>query len=206
MIGLGIGGSRLKPLFLIVGFILGFSIVGLPVLSSGNFLGLENLFIRLIAGNIILFAGLSRLIRQTFSKHRHTDACKTTPKLGWHKPGLHIFRGLIAGLALGAVWTPCAGPVLMTAMTVSSIPGWTALATSLLFAVYALGVVIPILLIIFVLGQYLSKMCESEKPAQAVFFFFGICTVAVGFLFIVGLDLAVQAYLFPVLPFSFLAI
>jgi cytochrome c-type biogenesis protein len=55
------------------------------------------------------------------------------------------FRPLVVGVAFGAAWTPCVGPLLGAALTVAARSGQAGRGALLLFA-YALGIGVPFLL------------------------------------------------------------
>lgn len=58
------------------------------------------------------------------------------------RPGAGPWRGLVAGVVVGAAWTPCAGPLLGAALVAAASTGGAALGAGLL-GVYAVGVCVP---------------------------------------------------------------
>ena len=67
--------------------------------------------------------------------------------------------GFVLGMTLGAVWTPCAGPVLGSILTVVATShqlGWSAM----LLLAYAVGSGIPMLAIAYG-GQYVTTRVRS---------------------------------------------
>lgn len=69
------------------------------------------------------------------------------------------FAGFVLGTTLGLVWTPCAGPVLGSILTVVATSKDTAWA-SVLLVVYAIGAAIPMLAIAYG-GQAVTSRVRS---------------------------------------------
>jgi cytochrome c biogenesis protein CcdA len=72
-----------------------------------------------------------------------------------HGDGAGSTGGFVLGMSLGAVWTPCAGPVLASILVLvvkAQDPGWSAL----LLALYSIGAAVPMLAIIYG-GNYVTQ-------------------------------------------------
>jgi cytochrome c-type biogenesis protein len=124
-------------------FLLGVSMVFISLGVLGGFIG-NILFdfgeiLRLVAGVFLLLFGLLmlRLIPLPFLQ-RDLRAHLS------HKPAGYAGSTLV-GLAFGAGWTPCIGPVLASIITIASARG-SALQGGILLAVYSLGFALPFLL------------------------------------------------------------
>jgi hypothetical protein len=76
-----------------------------------------------------------------------------------------LLGGFILGTTLGLVWTPCAGPVLGSILTVIATSKDTAWA-SLLLVIYAIGAAIPMLIIAYG-GQAITTRVRSLRPHRA---------------------------------------
>jgi cytochrome c-type biogenesis protein len=160
-------------------FVAGFSVVFVALGASASMLGvflqLHRLFLRHVAGAmIVLFglhtAGLLRLSWLYRERRAHIDP--TT--------GAGLGRSGLLGLAFGAGWTPCIGPVLGSILLVAS--NTTTLGHGvLLLAVYSLGLGIPFLLAaLFVEG--------FARQARRVRRYFSVINaVAGGLLVLMGL-------------------
>jgi cytochrome c-type biogenesis protein len=123
-------------------FILGFTVVF--VLFSILFTGPLLLFpqaarvINLLSGAIILLFGLNMLFdfipSLNYEKRFH-------PK----RPPRHLLDSLVAGLAFGAGWSPCIGPILGSILLLAGHSG--TLGRSILYlSAYSLGLALPFLL------------------------------------------------------------
>ena len=152
-------------------FVAGFSIVFVALGASASMLGvflqLHRLFLRHVAGAmIVLFglhtAGLLRLSWLYRERRAHIDP--TT--------GAGLGRSGLLGLAFGAGWSPCIGPMLGTILVLAS--NTTTLGHGvLLLVVYSLGLGIPFLLAaLFVQG--------FARQARRVRRYFSVINVVAG--------------------------
>jgi cytochrome c-type biogenesis protein len=160
-------------------FVAGFSVVFVALGASASMLGvflqLHRLFLRHVAGAmIVLFglhtAGLLRLSWLYRERRAHIDP--TT--------GAGLGRSGLLGLAFGAGWSPCIGPMLGSILFLAS--NATTLGHGvLLLIVYSLGLGIPFLLAaLFVQG--------FARQARRVRRFFSVINVfAGGLLVLMGL-------------------
>lgn len=82
-------------------------------------------------------------------------------------------RGFVAGVAVGASWTPCVGPLLGAALTVAASSGG-ATDGAVLLCSYALGIALPFLIAALVMdswpqiGQRLARHGVALRRASGV--------------------------------------
>ncbi|HEY6795782.1 MAG TPA: cytochrome c biogenesis CcdA family protein [Kineosporiaceae bacterium] len=89
-----------------------------------------------ITGSLVVVLGLMLLVPLPIALTRTFRAVRAAPPVG------SVWRPLVLGVAFGAAWTPCAGPLLGAAvLTAASSAG--ALSGAVLLAAYALGVAAP---------------------------------------------------------------
>ena len=160
-------------------FVAGFSVVFVALGASASMLGvflqLHRLFLRHVAGAmIVLFglhtAGLLRLSWLYRERRAHVDPTA----------GAGLGRSGLLGLAFGAGWSPCIGPMLGSILFLAS--NTTTLGHGvLLLVVYSLGLGIPFLLAaLFVQG--------FARQARRVRRYFSVINaVAGGLLVLMGL-------------------
>ena len=107
-------GSRLGPLMLAVGLTLSFAIVGVGVTAFGHLAGIDEGVINRAAAVVMVVFGLILLIPRT----QALLARVASPMASRANAGIDRVQGagaagqLAAGVLLGAVWSPCIGPVL----------------------------------------------------------------------------------------------
>ncbi len=109
-----------------------------------------------------------------------------------------IAGGLLTGLGLGLVWTPCAGPILgaITSLAVTTPGSWSTLA---LVIAYALGAGLP-LLAIAQGGRKLMTRLRMRSTAGWATRAFGALVIATAGLMAVGADAAISTQLTNILP------
>ena len=147
--------SKARPLLIALGFVTSFSGVAIIFGAVTQVLGVDQNLLRALAVPILICFGLLMLWPQPFEwlgaqarsviGHRDRQANQT--------PGGNV-GGFFLGTTLGLVWTPCAGPVLGTILTIiatSQHLRWEAL----LLVAYAVGAAVPMLAIAYG-GQFVT--------------------------------------------------
>ncbi|MBH5369304.1 cytochrome c biogenesis CcdA family protein [Bradyrhizobium glycinis] len=149
LLGASIGrAGHLRPAMIALGFVVSFSVVALALGAITRAFDFDPNVLREAAAVLLLGFGLLMLWPAPFEwlsiringwlDLGNTGAMQRDGALG----------GLILGTTLGLVWTPCAGPVLgsiLTLVATSRNLGW---ASTLLVA-YAIGAAIPMLAIAY---------------------------------------------------------
>ena len=132
-------------------FVLGFSLVFILMGASASFLGslmykYKNL-IRIIGGVFIIILGihLTGLIR--------IPGLDFEKRIAIEKKPIHFFGTLIIGMAFGAGWSPCIGPLLGSILIIAGSQETVWQGVSLL-AVYSAGLALP-----FIALSILSISC-----------------------------------------------
>ncbi|TWT04032.1 cytochrome c biogenesis CcdA family protein [Reyranella sp. CPCC 100927] len=180
ILGGSIGQSRrTRPLFIAAGFALAFSLVALVFGAAADALGLDQEILRTIA--IVMLTGFGLLMVWSYPftwlmaflggplGRAHAVAART---------GSGNLGGLVLGATLGVLWTPCAGPVLASILTLIATSTDLARAAVLLCA-YAIGASIPLLGIAYG-GQYVStRVRVVARHAHRVQQAFGVLVILV---------------------------
>ena len=127
-----------------IAYIIGFSIIFILMGASASYLG-KTIFkykdiIRWAGGVLIILFGihLTGIIR--FTK---LDIEK---RIHFKQKPLHLFGNVLVGMAFGAGWSPCIGPLLGSILVLASNQN-TILKGILLLAIYSAGLAIPFLII-----------------------------------------------------------
>ena len=125
-------------------FVLGFATVFASFGAAAGLLGsslhdFQN-GVERVGGVLITIMGLALLgvIRGPFSRERRLVSRLPGTALG-------SFRPFVVGVAFGAAWSPCVGPLLAAALTVAARSGQAGRGAVLLLA-YAFGIGVPFLL------------------------------------------------------------
>ena len=158
ILGASIGKrSALRPLMIVLGFVLTFSLVTLIFSAFTRLVGLSALDLRYLAAVLIGIFGLAMIWPRPFES-LFARLSAVLPQQSATESQGHL-GALMLGAGLGLVWAPCAGPVLASILVfVATSPDWT--TAGLLLLVYSLGAGIPMLLIAYG-GQYASQRVRA---------------------------------------------
>lgn len=141
--------DRARPVFIIIGFVLSFVAVALLFGASTRVLGLTPESVRaaaacgmLLAGVLMVWPSLGERVMAPLG--RISDLAQ-----GWGGQATHTpLGGLLLGASLGALWTPCAGPVLASVLALVASQASTQQTAPLLLS-YAAGAGLPMLAIAY---------------------------------------------------------
>lgn len=169
--------DRTRPVFIALGFALAFSAVGLLFGSVSRVLGLSQESLRDFAASMLLLFGVLMIWRMPFDwlAVRMNGLLNRVNAVG-DKAGAGKLGGLVLGLTLGALWTPCAGPVLGSILTlVATTPDIG--NAGLLLACYSLGAALPMMAIAYG-GQYVTtRVRQFAHRARGMQQAFGILVI-----------------------------
>jgi cytochrome c-type biogenesis protein len=146
LLGASVGHrNRLRPAMIAAGFVVSFSAVALVLNAVAEVLDFDPATLHSAAAILLVGFGLLMIWPAPF-------AWLSTRLHGWIDRGSAegtvagegALGGFVLGTTLGLVWTPCAGPVLgsiLTLVATAKDVGWA----SLLLVTYALGAALPML-------------------------------------------------------------
>jgi cytochrome c biogenesis protein CcdA/thiol-disulfide isomerase/thioredoxin len=135
-LGAGATGGRRRPLGIVTGLALSFTFVTVAFVYVIHWLGLPDDLLRNIAiAGLILF-GIA-LVVPKLGDRLEAWLSRIVPQGAGRRGGEGFGSGLLVGFGLGAVYTPCAGPILAGVITLSASQSFTAgrLATALAYGV-----------------------------------------------------------------------
>ena len=141
--------SRSRPAFIALGFVLAFSGFALLFGLFATVLGLAQDTLRNAAIVLLLVFGVLMLWERPFAllAVRLGGVANAASEVG-RRAGSDNAGGLLLGMTMGAVWTPCAGPVLGSILTLVATANDLGRAALLLLS-YAIGAGIPMLVIAY---------------------------------------------------------
>lgn len=185
---------RARPILIVLGFVLSFSIFAIIFSIFGNLLGISANAFRTIAAIMIGLFGIMMLfpvIQQSIFKKLNPLIQHVSPNRDVGDAGL--WSGFILGLSLGLVWSPCAGPVLGSILTL--IVTQQNLARSLfLLAAYALGAGIPMLIIAYGGQSIIARVHSLSKYTETIQRVFGVMIILVSIGLLTGMDRTIQVW------------
>ena len=203
LLGTSGGRSRWRPVAIIAGFIGSFTIIGAALATAGTFLGVSNDALRLLASVLLMLFGAALFFESAYERF----AARIQPylaKLGGGVAGASPARtdalsGILVGLSLGLVWSPCAGPILGVILTLAARTR-DYLTTALLFFAYALGAGIPMLGIAYGSHRLQEKLRSAGRVQPVLNKIFGALIIVFAIAILTGYDLVAQAWLVERLP------
>lgn len=171
-----------------IAFLLGVSAVfisfGIVGGLIGDFLFTFDTALRLIAGIFLIFFGLLMLhlipipfLQRDLRAHLS------------NKPSGYLGSGLV-GLAFGAGWSPCIGPILAGIITIASAQG-SAVQGGILLAIYSLGFAIPFL----IAAQFLPLVRKLNRYVGIIEKVGGVLLIIVGVILLTGSVNGLSGYL-----------
>ena len=181
--------NRLRPVMIVLGLALSFALItlfGTLLLAALHlptsllrWLGLAAL---VLVGLAMLIPSLEQLLERAFARipQRHVAA-----------KGSGAASGFVLGLALGAVFVPCAGPVL-AAIAVAGATGTIGTETVLLTAAFAVGVSIPLLIVALAGNRINSRVRGLQRRQRLVRGVAGVLVIALAIALTFDLTGAIQ--------------
>jgi cytochrome c-type biogenesis protein len=142
------GTALLHALWFVAGFALIFVALGASASALGALLTVSQHWIARGGGVLVILFGLYLLgiLRPAFlMRERRVHLAR--------KPAGYLGSS-VAGIAFGAAWTPCIGPILGAILTLAATRSSLAQGTALL-GVYTLGLALPFLLTALALDRFL---------------------------------------------------
>ncbi len=167
----------LSTLFYVAGFSFIFILFGASASFLGGFVNQYSWVIRYLGGGIILIfgfhlLGLINIKGFNFEKRIHVK-----------KKPLHLMGTFVIGMAFGAGWSPCIGPMLGSILIVAGNQD-TIIKGILLLSVYSAGLAIPFLLMSFFINSILEIMKRATKFIGVFNKVSGILLIVIGLLLI----------------------
>ena len=179
------GVSRLalvNGLLFVAGFTSVFMMLGASATAVGSLFGQYGDWISRIGGVIVLVLGLHVL-----GLLRVPGLDRDTRLLGKLSGGRRLGRAgtFLVGMAFGAGWTPCIGPVLAGILALAATTGSLSEGMALL-AVYSAGLAVPFMLATLALGRFLTASRRFRRAMPWVERASGALLVVVALLLLTG--------------------
>ncbi len=169
----------LSVLFFILGFSAIFIALGASATLVGKFLAKHIRWLEIIGGLVIILMGLhfAGILRLRFLDRERAIHLEKKP--------FGLLGTFIVGMAFGAGWTPCVGPILgsilMLAATTQSVVKGT-----MLLAVYSIGLGLPFLAAGILIHRFFEAFRSIRKYFRAIAIGGGILLIIVGVALLTG--------------------
>ena len=172
-------------------FVLGFAVVFAAFGAAAGLLGSSlhhvQTLVERVGGVIVAVMGLALLgvLRGPFARER-----RLVPRI----PGGGPVRPFVVGVAFGAAWSPCVGPLLAAALTLAARSGQAGRGTLLLLA-YAFGIGVPFLLAALGLASFPGIAGWLQRMGPTIERVAGVLLVTLGVLLATGAYASLTSYL-----------
>lgn len=192
--------SRTRPLFITLGFVLTFAVLGLSLNFIIQNLGLSPNALRNGAAVVLAIFALFMIYPAPFEKlSQHFFGLINRANQAGQSAGKGNWGGFLIGVVIGIVWAPCAGPILGTILTLVAQEQDLARAGILLVA-YSVGAGLPMLAIAYG-GQALTTRVKAiAQYARLLERIFGIIILLLAIAIYFQYDTLLQAKLLEVIP------
>jgi cytochrome c biogenesis protein CcdA len=186
-----------RPLFIVLGFVISFSAFVVLLSAFGYLIPVSANALRTIAAILIALFGVSMLFPKlqalVFARFG-----RLAPKISSAGP----WSGFLLGATLGLVWTPCAGPVLGSVLTLIASNRNISQAAGLLLA-YAIGAGAPMLLVAYGGAAAVTRVRAISRYTEIIQRVFGVLIILTALGIYLGYDQTFQTYLLTNFPWLF---
>lgn len=195
------GGSRKKSLGITLGIVTSFGAITLTLSYIVSIFKFDPDILRFGSAMVIAFLGLVLFVPY-ISRILETQVSRFSGRFGMQKTSSAeqgFGSGLFVGLALGIVWTPCAGPILATVATLAGTRAVN-LGIVLVTIVYLVGIAIPLFFFSIGSAKFFSKFTFVNKYTGRVQQVFGLILILMAVLIFTNLDKTISAVLLSRFP------
>lgn len=191
-------GGKKRPLGVVAGFILSFTFFTLFLSLIVKSLGVSADVLRSFSIVVILLFGLGLLLPnfQKILERFFTIFSKFSPKL---KEDSGFWGGVVVGVAIGLVWTPCVGPILASVISLAITGSVSGQAIVITFA-YSLGTAIPMLAIVYGGKNLLNRVPWLTQNTLKIQMAFGFLMILTTLAIFFNLDRRFQTYILDKFP------
>lgn len=190
--------NRSKPLYIITGLTLTFTLMGGIFTALGIATGLTGTLLRNLFILILLLFGLTLLVPHLKTRYTHlTSQLTTLTPLPINTNTPH--GAFLLGTALGIAWIPCIGPILGPVLALAATQQ-TMIHGTLLLATYSLGTAIPLLTLAYTGKTLTTKHTTLKTKTPLIEKTAGLILTATAIAMILGLDQKLQTLLLPYTP------
>ncbi len=190
--------GRLRPWGIITGVILSFSVFTLALSWAVQQLGLSPNFSRNFGIGLLALIGILFLVPRWMSLIESWMSARLA-RSGQPTVRHGFGGGLLLGLGLGAVWTPCAGPILASVVAAAQTGAVTSQTVAITIA-YAVGAALPMGLIAGLGQRMMVRVRWLGQRTGTIQKLFGVVLLIVAVMMITNTDRRLQSWIISVTP------
>ena len=191
-------GGKSRPYGVITGFILSFSVFTLALSSLVQALNISPDVLRIVAVVLIVLFGLIMIVPR-LRLGFESIVSRFAGKGQMRKQSSGFTGGLLVGLGLGLVWTPCVGPIMASVISLAFTQSVDGGAVFIVLS-YSIGTAIPMLGVMLGGRRLLEHVPSLSRNTAKIQRLFGILMVLVGVSIGFGWDRQFQGAVLRVFP------
>lgn len=177
-------------IFFVLGISAAFFLLGISFSALGTFFQTNKVIFTRIGGVLIILLGLFQMGVFDFSFLQRERKIH----LSFAGRQMNPFLAFVMGFTFSFAWTPCVGPALSSVLILAS-SAKSALTGNLLVLVYALGFVIPFLLVGLFTTQVLNFLKGKQKFLKYTIKIGGALLIVIGVMTFTGWMNGISGYL-----------
>lgn len=192
--------ERRRPLGITLGIMLSFTVFTLTLPTLARLLHFDANILRILAVIVIALLGLTMLIPALSIRFEQLLSGLTSrfrQRIPGRKSG--FWPGLVTGLSLGIVWTPCAGPVF-TAVAVLASTGHVTIDVFFVTFFYVFGIGMPLFVIATGGQRFMARVKGITKYTVHIQRVFGVIMILAAFAIYTNYDQTLQLQLLNTFP------
>jgi len=197
----GVGGGKARPFGVLAGFVVSFTAFTLALSAIVQALGIPVDALRIVAVVLIILFGVVMLVpwltlrfEMLTSRIGRRSGSAVDPR---KRNG--FWSGVVVGLSLGLIWTPCVGPIMASVISLALTQHVDGGSVSITLA-YTLGTSIPMLGVMLGGRALLNKVPALTKNAAGIQKVFGALMIVIGVAIGFGWDRQFQTFVLRTLP------
>src|SRR5208337_1498654 len=197
----GVGGGKARPFGVLAGFVVSFTAFTLALSAIVQALGIPVDALRIVAVVLIILFGVVMLVpwlRNRFELLTSRIARRSGTAPGPQKRN-GFWSGVLVGLSLGLIWTPCVGPIMASVISLALTQHVDGGSVSITLA-YTLGTSIPMLGVMLGGRALLNKVPALTRNAGNIQKVFGALMIVIGVAIGLGWDRQFQTFILRALP------
>ena len=193
-----VGGSRKRSFGIILGFISGFTFFTLFLNVIVRLTGISTDALRNFSVIVILIFGLTMVVPKLTSifERLFSFFSRFSPKTSGNEG---FAGGIIIGLSIGLIWTPCVGPILASVISLALSGNVTTGAIFITLA-YALGTSLPMFAVLYGGRSVFGRFPRLARNTQKIQRIFGILMIFTALAINFNLDRKFQSYILDIFP------
>ena len=201
-----VGGGKARPFGVLTGFVVSFTVFTLTLSAIVQALGIPADALRVVAVVLIVLFGVVMLVprlRDGFEMLTSRIASRSkgnqpvTAGAGARRAG--YWSGVVVGLSLGLIWTPCVGPIMASVITLALTQHVSGGAVFITLA-YTLGTSIPMLAVMLGGRALLTRVPALTRNAANIQKGFGVLMIVMGVAIGLGWDRQFQTAILRAFP------